>query len=176
MEGSLAGDSLARAERHASDCARCQAMLAAMARTAQSEAPRAWWRTLSASWLVPAAAAATAFALWVAVDRERSVPPAPVRPSQAEQMVAPDPAGVALGQDVGNARPAAAMPEASDDRLASRLEPREYGAEVPPPTRSRDRGTAAMKSEKRDTAVPDAQVLERRAAAPDRSAFMTAPP
>ena len=177
MEGSLAGDSLARAERHASDCARCQAMLAAMARTAPSEAPRPWWRTLSASWLVPAAAAATVFALWVAVDRERTVPPVPARPSQAEHMDAPDPAGVALGPDVGNARPAAAMPKASDDHLASRLEPRESSAaEVPPPTRSRDRGTAATKSEKRDTAVPDAHVLERRAAAPDRSAFVTAPP
>jgi hypothetical protein len=152
-------------------------MLAAMARTAPSEAPRPWWRTLSASWLVPAAAAATVFALWVAVDRERLVPPAPVRPSQAEHMEAPDPPGVALGQDVGNARSAAAMPKASDDRLASPLERRESSAaEVPPPARSRDRGTAAMKSEKRDAAVPDGQVFERRDAAPDRSAFMTAPP
>lgn len=176
MDGSLSGDRLAGAERHASSCARCQAMLASMARTAPSVEPRPWWQMLTARWLVPFAAAATALVLWVAVDRERAAPPAAVRPPQVERMEAPNPAA-ATGRDPGAASyPALERPNIGDDRLDSRLEPRlPSAAQEPQPTPFRDRRTAAMKSEKPDAAVPDSQALDRRAASPDRTALLSAP-
>jgi hypothetical protein len=58
----------ASAEAHAADCARCQALLAAMVRTAppMTEA-RSWWRLPALGWLVPLTVAATALVIWVAV-------------------------------------------------------------------------------------------------------------
>ena len=64
-------DAVARtaAEAHAADCARCQAMLAAMARTA-SPAPvgaaAPWWKP-ALRWVVPLTAAAAAVLVWAIV-------------------------------------------------------------------------------------------------------------
>ena len=71
MEDSLSRDERAGAEQHAACCARCQALLASVARTAPEAPPRAWWRSLTAPWLIPAAAATIALLLWVSVDRDR---------------------------------------------------------------------------------------------------------
>ena len=69
MDGALAADLRAAAEGHAAGCARCQAVLAAMARTAPPAAPRSWWpASLTIRWLVPAAAAVTAAALLILVS------------------------------------------------------------------------------------------------------------
>lgn len=99
-EGALSGSERSFAEAHAARCARCQAVLATMARTApETRVASAFairkWVTL----LTPAAAAAAAVALWFAVEpRTTSQPglrpappavaepsiPAPVAPSQGE--------------------------------------------------------------------------------------------
>src|SRR5262245_66244035 len=53
---------------HASSCARCQALLAAMARTMPPGPPaaeRRWWQQRALGWLVPLAAAAAAVVLWI---------------------------------------------------------------------------------------------------------------
>src|SRR5262245_1028185 len=50
-------------ESHAADCARCQAMLAAMAKSALPTPTRAWWRMPALGWIVPLTAAASAV-LW----------------------------------------------------------------------------------------------------------------
>jgi hypothetical protein len=80
MDGSLSGDALNRAEHHAAGCARCQAMLASMARTLpETETPaRPWWRIRTVKWIVPIAAAATAVLLWVSVGRQQNAAVAPV--------------------------------------------------------------------------------------------------
>lgn len=58
----------ARVEAHAADCPRCQALLAAMVRTAPPVAEaRSWWRIPALGWLVPLTVAATALVIWVAV-------------------------------------------------------------------------------------------------------------
>ena len=68
MDGVLPADVLAASEGHAAGCARCQAVLSAMARTAPPVARRSWWpASLTFRFLVPATAAATAVALWIAV-------------------------------------------------------------------------------------------------------------
>jgi hypothetical protein len=70
-DGSLSGEALAHAEQHVADCARCQAMLAAMARTVPENTIPPRWQVLTARWLVPFAAAAIVLAVWVSVDRQR---------------------------------------------------------------------------------------------------------
>src|SRR5207253_2381487 len=66
-DGALARQQRAAAEAHAADCARCRALIAAMVRTApvpaDSPAPQRRW---SFAWLIPAAAAAAAVAIWIA--------------------------------------------------------------------------------------------------------------
>ncbi len=78
-EGALSGSERSFAEAHAARCARCQSMLAVMARTVPPAAPtpsplRKWLMMLT-----PVAAAAAAVALWFAVDpaRRRSTPAGP---------------------------------------------------------------------------------------------------
>jgi hypothetical protein len=101
MDGSLSGEALDRAEHHAAGCARCQAMVASMARTAPDTAVRPWWRTLTVKWIVPIAAAATAVVLWVSVDRQQKATVGPVttvQTSRAGEPAAP-PAALADAQE-----------------------------------------------------------------------------
>jgi hypothetical protein len=68
-DGALDAGALATAEAHAADCARCQAMLAAMARTAPlapAEVVAPWWKP-ALRWLVPLTAAAAAVLVWTVV-------------------------------------------------------------------------------------------------------------
>ena len=69
-DGALDRAELAAAEAHAADCARCQMMLAAMAKIgpAAPAATASWWRLPSLRWLVPLTAAAAAAAIvWFVV-------------------------------------------------------------------------------------------------------------
>src|SRR5215471_10876827 len=70
VEGTLHARERAAAESHASSCARCQALLAAMARTEPPPAPARRWRTwtLALSLATPLAAAA-ALVIWIEVPR-----------------------------------------------------------------------------------------------------------
>src|SRR5919199_39235 len=63
-DGRLSGRERAAAESHAAGCARCQTLLAAMARTAPPAAARRWWRASRYGWLGPPAAPAAAGAFW----------------------------------------------------------------------------------------------------------------
>jgi hypothetical protein len=86
IDGELAPELLAEAESHAAGCGRCQAVLSAMARTAPPIAPRAWWpASATIRWLVPAAAAATAMALWIAVAPPGNRPEEPTRSSDSDR-------------------------------------------------------------------------------------------
>jgi hypothetical protein len=81
----LAAGTRRELEAHLADCDRCQQFMAALARTEPAEVPSAgavapggWWtRRRVLNWLAPAAAAATAVALWVAVPGQRTPLPAP---------------------------------------------------------------------------------------------------
>ena len=68
-DDALDAGALAAAEAHAADCARCQAMLAAMARTtplAPAQAVAPWWKP-AFRWLVPLTAAVAAVLVWTIV-------------------------------------------------------------------------------------------------------------
>ena len=94
VDGSLPRGAREEAERHFAACARCQEVLAAVAR-GETERPEArsepalqrfWsWRW---RWLAPLATAATVAALWVVV-RPALLPPAPAAP-ETPQMVRAD--------------------------------------------------------------------------------------
>jgi hypothetical protein len=79
-DATLPADERTAAEAHAADCERCQALLAAMARSAVDPAPvhTRWWRAPAVRWLAPitaATAAATALVVWsVTPDRSASKP------------------------------------------------------------------------------------------------------
>ena len=118
VDGSLAGGQLTAAREHLADCVDCQATLAAFARTASPEViPEPWWRRgVSARWLVPVAATATAVALWVAVPRD-------------DYTRQPEEAATAVGQVATPRTEPTTEPAARADRQS----PAPAGADVPPP-------------------------------------------
>jgi len=73
-DGALGARERAAAELHASSCARCQALVAAMARTAPPAQPRTSWRASPLTWLVPLGAAAAAAVVWMIVPAARPRP------------------------------------------------------------------------------------------------------
>jgi putative zinc finger protein len=70
-DGSLRRRARAEFEAHAAGCERCQALVAAMTKTAPPSVPRSRWLTSKMGWLVPVAAAAAALVLWIAVPQPR---------------------------------------------------------------------------------------------------------
>jgi Putative zinc-finger len=149
-EGQLRPEAAARVEEHVSNCAQCQQMLAAFARTAPPPlVSEPIWRRWHLQWLVPIATAATVAAIWVAIPRdeqERATSPLvarvteapqtpaaaePVAPSQSQNAAAPpspQPAkefkqsrSVAIGQSAASAaKPAEAASSAKREEFERR--------------------------------------------------------
>ena len=94
IDGGLSGAALEVAQSHVADCARCQALVGAMARTdavvRQPEPVSRRWL----AWLVPLTAAAAAVVVWTAVPRVLESPsPQPTNTQNpAFQAKAPEPA------------------------------------------------------------------------------------
>jgi len=124
LDGGLDATSLAAAEAHASNCDRCQELLATAARTLPADAPvvsgfSRMWRW----WLAPVAATAAAVTLWMVVPQEPMRPPASATPATemaqkaqesapSVQSAQPPPAAAAESQAK------AAMPPPADARFA----------------------------------------------------------
>jgi hypothetical protein len=129
-DGALEAGALATAEAHAADCARCQAMLAAMARTtplAPAQAVAPWWKP-AFRWLVPLTAAAAAVLVWTIVpsrdgritvhqvsESADSTPP----PSVATTPSSGEPAAVAVGPPTSAVTP---TPRRETQKLAEAKE------------------------------------------------------
>ena len=142
-DGTLTAGERAAAEAHAADCGRCQALLAAMVRTAPPPAAARWWRAPLVSWLVPLAVTATAVCVWIALPRRSILEPA-ARPDapvsteakrgeeaaraaarQREKQAAPPPSAVAPPADAAAARTGSVrlQPDQSDHLQAALLDP-----------------------------------------------------
>ncbi len=74
VDGTLTRAERTAAEAHVSDCARCQAALAAMAKMNPPPAVHSWW-SLPSVWLLPLSAAAAAAIVWAVVPSRRPVAP-----------------------------------------------------------------------------------------------------
>src|SRR5687767_16021255 len=75
VDGGLNAKERAIAENHASNCARCMALLAALARSEPEVPSHSAPRRALFKWLVPVAAAATVVAIWVAIPPEQQRSP-----------------------------------------------------------------------------------------------------
>ena len=148
-DGALDVRERASAEAHAADCARCQALLAAMVRTLPPPAAaKSPWRLPALGWLVPLTAAAIALTIWVAVPKPGppqrpdavativdqvapAAPPAPRANEQAKAAAEPEPQGqVAGGQTASaSARPPVALRERQETGALEKKE-----ASPAPPT------------------------------------------
>jgi hypothetical protein len=118
-DGTLSRRERAVAESHASTCARCQAMLAAMAKIAEPLPARKWWQASTVRWLVPIAVVpALAVVVWMNVPAERQAATAPPPPPPRSDFSAPSaPAAVA------ETRPAEVVaPTAKDTRAIERAD------------------------------------------------------
>jgi Photosynthesis system II assembly factor YCF48 len=149
-EGTLGGSERSFAEAHAARCARCQALLAAMARSvpeypAPSSALRKWVLMLS-----PAVAAAAAVALWFALERQpaitlqQSTPPGPQESAASAPHVQPAPTAPAAGfeakaeadkeaEQPGSSQLRRKVQEPPIDRMASRRPEDAKALTAPPP-------------------------------------------
>ncbi len=136
-DGALAARERAHAEAHAAECARCQALLAAMVRTLPpATAATSPWRLPALGWLVPLTAAATALVIWVAVPSRE---PAQISGGVAEAVDQSAPARVPSVVDApladAKAKASSEAPapaSASDDRRERRqAAPLEKAAAAP---------------------------------------------
>lgn len=153
MDGALTGAPLAAAEAHASNCERCQALLATVARTLPPDDVRtaaggvAWWK-----WLAPIAATAAAVTVWMVVPQDSMQPPA----STAQSDVAALPAAPRESIEAAPAPQSPAGPARSPASPAPAREARFDDAR---------RGASAAKEAKQRS---DAQSNKLEAAASDR--------
>ena len=136
-EDGLSGKALAAAEAHAASCVRCQAVLAAMARTSQvadgldSRAARAsnpWGISKGVRWLVPLAGAAAAGALVIAIwpgagveELGRAPAAAPISaPKQVAEPAPPAPSATLADKADAPAKAAPADTRATDAESGER--------------------------------------------------------
>jgi hypothetical protein len=120
MDGGLDATSLAAAEAHASNCDRCQALLATVAKTIPERATRSvlpLWKW----WLAPIAATAAAVTLWIVVPQD-PMRPASDAPEAGMAQKASEPAPsvqpVSPPAAVAEAPPKPVSPPPSDARFA----------------------------------------------------------
>ena len=119
IDGGLDAQAMAETELHLSNCARCQAMLAAIVRS-EPDAPAVlpWWSRMHLRWLVPLTAAAAATVLWMVVPGARqdmTVAGQEATQARAERSDAADAAVPAPGPSIGAA---GAEPSAARDAAA----------------------------------------------------------
>ena len=124
-------------EGHVAGCHRCQELTAAMVRAevpagafARAADPSAWKRR-ALNWLVPAAAAATAVALWVLVPGQQT--PTPTQPTADTQVAAPPPALPPPTPEVIVTEPLRIPGEAREETAAASPAPATTPASPPPP-------------------------------------------
>ncbi|MDO8681461.1 MAG: hypothetical protein Q7R30_23335 [Acidobacteriota bacterium] len=179
MDGGLDAQSVAMAEAHAANCARCQALIGTLARAtpevaANSASPVRLWRW----WLAPLAAGAAAVTLWMVVPADRYSAPLQKKeiqvapespPAPARDAVAPAPA------DLKNAAPSAGKDQPVPGKLADSAARANSATGTAAFDESKRKAEALMKAdtaaERRDRAEPRA--LEEQGAA---KAAAPAPP
>ena len=122
VDDGLSAAERATAERHLADCARCQATLAALVRTAPvPEVRQPWWRLSRVAWLAPLTAAAAALVIWIVVPA--APPPAQSTTASAPPASSPHAAKEAAKPEAESAPAPAntAKPQAAERRDEKQL-------------------------------------------------------
>jgi hypothetical protein len=168
-DGTLSRHDRARVESHAASCARCQAMLAAMATTAPPVPTRKWWQTSTVRWLVPlATVSVVAVVVWVKTPSERLEVPAPQLIVETNAVPAPASEPEARAADVTAPKSKVAAPTPTTPQGAAR--PAESSATVasaPPPAPVEQPAAPPV------AATPPPPAPARAAAPPVQSSFRT---
>jgi hypothetical protein len=130
----LTASERAAVEAHTADCARCQALLAAMITT--SPAPSSLdatplWRMRAMRWLVPLTAAAAAAILWVAVPSRRPALQEHVEPPAQVDQTPPS-------------SPTPSSTPSADERVGQAAAPRLRRPANPAPGQLKDSGEASQ--------------------------------
>jgi hypothetical protein len=173
MDGVLPADVLAAAEGHAAGCARCQAVLSAMARTAPPVARGSWWpASPTFRFLVPATAAATAVALWIAVAPGMKQPEPPASSSEFDR-VASVPAPSMAPLPPSAERPAPPPPPA---HLSKKVEENKESVRTRQVARETSAANAPEQFEYRRNRAEGAKLKDESLAATPKSADATIPP
>jgi hypothetical protein len=150
--GSLRPAEVSAVEQHVADCARCQALMAALVRTTPaSPAPESLWKRWRIAWVVPVATAATAAALWVALPGSGPIP------LESQQKVAATPS-----EELRAAAPPAVAPVAPAPSAA-------LLAPTPPSAPLQEGARTLADNELRERS--DADLRERPDAADERAGF-----
>jgi len=139
-DGVLPPGERAVVELHAAGCARCQALLAAMARTELMAAvPQRWWqRGRTLGWFIPLTAAATAAVLWFVVS------PGPrSRPAEMARAATPAPPSLPDARTLDQLTPSPSV----SSRLGKLDQEQDKKKEQKLPVRAKDR-------EARDESAP----------------------
>ena len=189
MDGGLDAQSMAMAEAHAANCARCQALIGTLARAtpavaAKSASPVRLWRW----WLAPLAAGAAAVTLWMVVPSDRYLAPAQKNevqqvapeapPAPARDAAAPAPAPAPEAELRQKNVPAARRDQQDANKLADSAAKANAVAGTAAFGDSKRKAEALMKTDKpaaerRDRA--ELQVLEEQAAAKATAPAAAAP-
>jgi hypothetical protein len=159
-DGTMNGASRAAFEAHAATCARCQALMAAMARTEPPpiEPPR--WRRALFTWVMPlAAATAVIVAVGLAITERRVLAPQ-VAPDESPAAAAP------RAKETAADAPSTAAPVAPQARPPTIAEPRRDR-----PARTQTRTQAAATPAPPPAAASPAPAAPAAAAESGRSAF-----
>ena len=179
-DGALGRDERQAAEAHAADCARCQAVLAAMAATMPQATPRSWWRLPAMRWLVPLTVATAALLVWVNVpSQEVALAPAPATALRQGRPEPPQsPADAAANAQPPASSLAAAKPSADASR-AKETSPMFAKAQESAAAKSRDENRAApakglSESVNAPAATDQVTALAPPPPAPERSAAESA--
>jgi hypothetical protein len=161
-DGALAADELAAAEAHVSDCSRCQALLAALIRSAPGEpVAEPWWRRRWAlGVLVPVAAAAAALVLWTVVPRNDQRGSIDHPPAQANVNPPSSPAAQEPQREETRAlsQPAPPASRLADAKPQTRADESRVKARKADPARELDRVSSPTEIAAQPATVPRAAV------------------
>jgi len=183
IDGGLDAQAMAETELHLSNCARCQAMLAAIVRS-EPDAPAVlpWWSRMHLRWLVPLTAAAAATVLWMVAPGARqdlTVAGPEATQARAERSDAADAPVPAPGSSIGAAGAessvGAATPPPASPAPAGKPAPAQLGNDSRKAAPSADLGRTAASDQARPGASAENRAreeapAERQALAKQQSA------
>jgi hypothetical protein len=166
-DDTLAPRARATAEAHASSCARCQALLAVMIKTAPpAVAEKSVWRIPALGWLIPLTAAAAAILVWAIVPRRATLPLSdrPVQVASDRPVALPSDRSLVLpdqGRTLARSALSPPPPSKTEAQLQRQLQPSRAPAGITAPSSAPRISRDSSREEASAAAVDKLQALEK---------------